>query len=918
MPGEYGQPLITQRTDLKSLKYTLVSETTGETLGEDPYVTKKVPDHYLADGELRVDPNPPKASGIIRARLDDTQRISKMLVSKPGQKFAQNLGLLKLSQPNGVKNLLDVPKVLASTLAQVPVSGTGTHFIYGFNGDQYLKSGGGTQSVLGEFLLKNLGIGGGLDGAKGALRGDTLIPDNEGQQGYAPLTESKLVNRNSRYDTTEGFDEIKIPYLRDDLKQAFSFIKGIFTKKQEETKKGIPSNLGSIFKTNPLNLGQEGFRTEKREDSVPYDSIQSQLKGPENPSAHLFNSQNDVDGRNSIKGGSTKVTSDNDGGRGYTPSSPDFLPKKESTQTINVNGVSKPLRPEFTLSNESVGIRTEQLSDQTVTTRGSEYNERQIPNLGKLEADENVKASGLSAGLNPTGPSTTGRIMPQIGPDGIAEGEFRTFVDDEGGVTGVIERDYDPNNPSQLKMYLQDQPGIVESEELKTELGGTVSSGNTNSKRITKLIDFRKVRKWGVNAGVHGKTESIGPDSNGYTSTTPTDLLPDYTTDNVEVRLKMGQKGAPDFINVSDVIEVGNTSAAAVAEDATWQYYNGDIIPFAFNTLTPDGQKFLFFRAFLDDLSDNYSGDWAGTQYIGRAEEFHTYQGFKRNVSFNFKVAAFTKEELLPLYKKLNHLVASTAPTYSKAGNFMRGTLTTLSIGEYLDRQDGFITKVDLNWEKGYPWEIDLFNENLPKVPTILNVSVSFTPIHSFEVKNDIDLENKNESYFGAQYGVKREKVERLNTTTRGPVTTSTRPEAEIPKIPKPEPVKTVTPVPAPTAPVKAPDALKIEVPTVKSSTVQPTTQGIDGLQAGTNLDKTKTINNNTQIGAGFEKKYTLVDSGERKSPSGFPEFYATYTYQVGGKPGVGEGSATGPTAYVAEKEARYQALLDYNLIYGR
>ncbi len=367
------------------------------------------------------------------------------------------------------------------------------------------------------------------------------------------------------------------------------------------------------------------------------------------------------------------------------------------------------------------------------------------------------------------------------------------FVDEEG-VTGVIERDYDPNNPSQLKMYLQDQSNIQESEDLKTELGGQVSSGNTNTNRVTKLIDFRKIRKWGVNAGVHGKTESIGPDSNGYTSTTHQDLLPDYTTDEVGVRLQYATKGVADFINFSPVIEADNTDELAVAEEATWKYYNGDIIPFVFNTLTPDGQKFIFFRAFLDDLSDNYSGNWEGNQYVGRAEEFYTYQGFKRDVSFSFKVAAFTKQELIPLYKKLNHLAASTAPTYGKNGNFMRGTLTTLSIGEYLDRQDGFVSKVDLSWEKGYPWEIDLFNEKLPKVPTILNVSISFTPIHNFEAKNDIDLENKNESYFGAQYGAQRRPVETANTLTPKPAI-QPRPQAEIPKIPTPETTNVSTPV---------------------------------------------------------------------------------------------------------------------------
>jgi len=170
-------------------------------------------------------------------------------------------------------------------------------------------------------------------------------------------------------------------------------------------------------------------------------------------------------------------------------------------------------------------------------------------------------------------------------------------------------------------MYLQDQL-VSQSQDLKTELGGTVSGGNTNVERITKLIDFRKIRKHGVNASVKGKGEEIGPDTNGYSSNTPKNLLADYTTQEVGVRLGYATKGVGDFINMSNVIEVGNTDAGAVAEDATWQYYKGDIIPFTFNTLTPDGQKFIFFRAFLDDMQDNFSGDWAGTNMLVELKSF--------------------------------------------------------------------------------------------------------------------------------------------------------------------------------------------------------------------------------------------------------------------------------------------------------
>ena len=184
-------------------------------------------------------------------------------------------------------------------------------------------------------------------------------------------------------------------------------------------------------------------------------------------------------------------------------------------------------------------------------------------------------------------------------------------------------------------------------------------------------------------------------------------------------------------------------------------YLGKDIIPFEIVSITPNDQTFLYFRAFLDDFSDNYSGEWSGNKYIGRAEEFYTYQGFKRDISFSFKIAAFSKGELIPLYRKLNYLAATTAPTYNAEGSFMRGTLSEITLGDYLYRQEGFISKVGLSWNTTYQWELDLeyegktLKDKLPKVPTVLDVSVSFTPIHKFNPVSIPNLRNGEEIYMG-------------------------------------------------------------------------------------------------------------------------------------------------------------------------
>ena len=188
------------------------------------------------------------------------------------------------------------------------------------------------------------------------------------------------------------------------------------------------------------------------------------------------------------------------------------------------------------------------------------------------------------------------------------------------------------------------------------------------------------------------------------------------------LREKDNKDNRPDPIQ-----SYGDTTATILNTD------NEDIIPFEFNTFYPgntDGY-FLAFRAFLDSLNDNFTGDWAGTKYVGRADELYTYQGFKRAIDFSFKVAAFSKADLVPLYDKINLLAGSTAPTYNDQGEFMKGTLTKITIADYLKDVTGFISSVGLSWDVNSPWEINS-DDDTPRVPHILTVSISFTPIHDF------------------------------------------------------------------------------------------------------------------------------------------------------------------------------------------
>ena len=169
-------PIIDPKTDLRSLSYKEFG-----TIG-DPLVVKDIPG-VNQDGPSK---------GILKqvtARTDDALRMTRLLVlqggkrNPAGNKFTANLALLnqqesiekaKKGEFTGLgKSLLggalDTGKTIASILAQVPVAGTGTHFVNGGKvGKEYLKGGGG--NAIGN-LLRGLVGADGLQGHERVLAG---------------------------------------------------------------------------------------------------------------------------------------------------------------------------------------------------------------------------------------------------------------------------------------------------------------------------------------------------------------------------------------------------------------------------------------------------------------------------------------------------------------------------------------------------------------------------------------------------------------------------------------------------------------------------------------------------------------------------------------------------------------------------
>jgi hypothetical protein len=157
-----------------------------------------------------------------------------------------------------------------------------------------------------------------------------------------------------------------------------------------------------------------------------------------------------------------------------------------------------------------------------------------------------------------------------------------------------------------------------------------------------------------------------------------------------------------------------------------------DIIKFVFEAISNDDTSYstaLFFRAFLiGGITDNNSAQLNSFKYMGRGENFYTYQGFERSIGFSFRIAAGSKDELRPLYNKLNNLMSQVYPDYSSKQGIMRAPVVRVTIGDYLYRVPGFIENVNVTIDNNTPWEINLDNDSA-QLPQVVDVAISFRPI---------------------------------------------------------------------------------------------------------------------------------------------------------------------------------------------
>jgi hypothetical protein len=143
--------------------------------------------------------------------------------------------------------------------------------------------------------------------------------------------------------------------------------------------------------------------------------------------------------------------------------------------------------------------------------------------------------------------------------------------------------------------------------------------------------------------------------------------------------------------------------------------------------------KWLVFPAHIGTITDTVTPSWTTEKYIGRPDSIHLYGGADRSVSFDFKVAAFTKQEIPIIQEKMNYLMGLGYPTFKKildTDDEERpvAPYIYLTIGDLFNNTPGYFSSIAITMEENATWELDEGHQ----IPQVFSVSVEFVHVGKY------------------------------------------------------------------------------------------------------------------------------------------------------------------------------------------
>ena len=145
---------------------------------------------------------------------------------------------------------------------------------------------------------------------------------------------------------------------------------------------------------------------------------------------------------------------------------------------------------------------------------------------------------------------------------------------------------------------------------------------------------------------------------------------------------------------------------------------------------TTEEDDIIVFRAVIGTISDSFNASWNGFQLIGRGDQNFQYGGFSRDISIDFTVYATDRDEVKPIWRKLNALAGYTAPEYTDnialVGPWMR-----ITIGDLFNQQAVLVKSVNYTLHSAdTTWETNIEKDpEMMQTPHKVDVNLTLTPI---------------------------------------------------------------------------------------------------------------------------------------------------------------------------------------------
>jgi len=338
---------------------------------------------------------------------------------------------------------------------------------------------------------------------------------------------------------------------------------------------------------------------------------------------------------------------------------------------------------------------------------------------------------GLAGALGISAPRTTNRLV-DLHKSRIVEGEVGSPT---AGLLGALGLG---NNAFEDPIHSVDST--------KGPFGGDIPDSEGRETDYNKLSNFSEEKHGQSNISLGGgkhykKNPELPVIGDGYVTQALTSVSSNYggkETKSSEFNLGSGLIKSSDGTKDGKLYTVGVSNRLQVPYGGQFDKLNDSIahLPndfIKFRIRDAVNGKWLIFPAHMGTITDTVTPTWTPEKYIGRPDSIHLYGGTDRSVGFDFKVAAFTKQEIPIIQEKMNYLMGLGYPTYKKIMDTDDeerpvAPYIYLTIGDLFNNTPGYFSSIAITIEENATWEID----DKFQIPQVFSVSVEFVHVGKY------------------------------------------------------------------------------------------------------------------------------------------------------------------------------------------